>query len=178
MGKLDYSLRTPSAKVTSNWTKTRGLFDREDWSMSIVRAAICVELAANCTIRSLLSQDKTPEEIDEVLIKLNGVEGKLKYLAKLTKGTNHRPAAKAANDRVASLRKKRNKIVHGGFYANEPEAKELVGDAYAAITGIVTIAEPGFALKAILTSKRLRTKARQEKVDESDSSDSDSSARY
>ena len=62
--KKPYSERTDLEKIESNWTKTRGLLKREEWSLAIVRAATAVEIAANLVvsglnIRAVISEDAT-----------------------------------------------------------------------------------------------------------------------
>ena len=173
-----YDERPGSAKVKANWTKTRGLVNREDWSMSIVRAAICVELAANLTIHILLKDEKTPDEVDKLLVSLTGLEKKLTLIVKKTKGTEHHASASSARKEVKVLKRTRNQIVHGGIFANESEALALISDAYTAVTTLVLMFEPEFALKAIVSSTHERTKNRKTRTDESNVSDSDSPSRY
>ena len=85
-----YSYRTDIEKIESNWTKTRGLYDRKEWSGAIVRAATAVEIAANLVIREELQVARSLEKdfVDNLLLWANGIKGKFdKLILPISKGS-------------------------------------------------------------------------------------------
>lgn len=58
--KKPYSERTDREKLETNWGKTLKLMEREEYSMAIVRAATCAEIATNIVIRTELTVIRCP----------------------------------------------------------------------------------------------------------------------
>ena len=55
--KKPYSERTDREKISNNLRKTLALFQKGEYSVSIIRAATTAELATNLVIRAELAQE-------------------------------------------------------------------------------------------------------------------------
>ena len=120
-----YSTRSDLEKVTSNWTKTLGLFARREYSVSIVRAAMTAELALNFVIRHELQQrHKLPADfVDRQLKDANGIPGKLDRLyLPIVARTALEAKAKAIAKELKDLNKQRNDIAHRGEFRRKPNS--------------------------------------------------------
>jgi len=47
--------RTDPEKIFANWNKTLGLFERGEYSLAIMRAAVTMEIAANIVVRHYIA---------------------------------------------------------------------------------------------------------------------------
>lgn len=150
--KIPYAQRTDVEKIKSNWSKTRGLYKRKEYSMSVVRAAIAVELAANLAIRAHYSQagTHTPEEVNNLLRAANGLRGKFqKHILKFTKNTAEKASTKVLNNLCQEINDQRNSVCHSGVFKQKKEAKQVIDQAHQVATALVTKHEPTFAIKAL-----------------------------
>lgn len=164
-----YDQRTDAEKVETNWIKTRGLFDREDWSMAIVRAAICLELSADLAVYVILRDKYERLKIRSLLKACKGINKKFKdYILPSVAGTALEQETQELFGRASEVSGQRNKICHGGIFLDDVEATAHVATTYGVLIPFVQRYEPTFTLRPILESKRLRTKARNEVTDESD----------
>ena len=139
-------------KLESNWTKTVGLFNRGEFSISIVRAATTVELAANYAIRKELCRKHTlPKEfIDNLLVWGNGLTGKFtKLIIPVTKGSNRGNVYKQGWKRLKKLNRERNAVPHSGEFKGQTTAIAVLNDAREVIQTLVRPYQPRFKLKKI-----------------------------
>lgn len=167
-----YEQRTNAEKVETNWIKTRGLFDREDWSLAIVRAAICLELAADLAVYVILFEQYETAKIKSLLRACRGINKKFKnYILPSAVGTDLEQATQSLFDRASEVSRERNRICHGGTFLNDAEATAHLATAHGVLVPLVRRYEPDFTLAAIVESRRLRTRPRQEDTDESDGDD-------
>jgi len=134
--KIPYDERSDDMKLKSNWNKAKALFNREDWSASVLRAATAVEISANIYIRRFLIDGyKLPETfVDALLISANGIDGKFNRLV--------RPAAvvketwselSKLKKKIESINKQRNGVAHSGKFKNRSEAKAVFEKALEVI---------------------------------------------
>lgn len=145
-----YSTRSDLEKVTSNWTKTLGLFARREYSVSIVRAAVTAELALNFVIRHELQQrHKLPADfVDRQLKDANGITGKLDRLyLPIVARTALEAKAKAIAKELKDLNKQRNDIAHRGEFRRKPTAESCLTLAEKEITSLVSEYEKTFKLR-------------------------------
>ncbi len=155
MGK-PYESRTDLEKIQSQWNKLPRFNDEQQWSAAIVRAATATELAANFAIRKEFQSHSSfnSEFVDSLLLWANGLAGKIdRLLLPLTKGSpNHKTIAtlKATAERI---NKKRNAIVHQGYFSEDDEASATTRDAKHFIETLIPLYEPTFALKDKKTKK-------------------------
>src|SRR2546430_8450229 len=80
--KKPYSKRSDADKLPTNWRKTLGLLERSEFSMAIIRAGTCAEIAANIVVRAELIQRRQLEAafVDTLLYWANGLQGKFSRL--------------------------------------------------------------------------------------------------
>ncbi len=120
--------------------------------MSVVRAAIAVELAANLTIRAHYSTNTAMpvHEINEQLRAANGLRGKFqKHILKFYKNTEHESSIKALNNICKEINDQRNSVCHSGTFKMKREAKLLIDQAHEVVMALVTKHEPAFTIKAL-----------------------------
>lgn len=140
--KLPYSKRTDFEKIKSNWRKSQGLFEREEWSHAIVRSTTAVELAANLLIRTNFMKFNLDKHLVDDLLKIsNGLQGKWqKLLIPLYKGKKEQAELKKMLKHISSLWDNRNTIVHGGEFRSKGTAKKRIAEAKEAINLILRMA--------------------------------------
>lgn len=147
--KKPYSQRTDAQEIRTNWFKALGLFDRGDTSACIVRAATCVELAANLVIRRQL-QDKhqLPSGfVDHLLKWSNGIWGKYQHiLLPLFEGTSRIKPLKALRSSIEFVNGERNSIVHSGKFTGDLTAREILREARKVVLVLIRRYEKNFDL--------------------------------
>ena len=76
--RIPYDSLSDDEKVRKNWNKTQGLYEREEWSVVVLRCGTCLELAMNFAIRQELVEDrKLPLKfVDKLLRNANGIHNK------------------------------------------------------------------------------------------------------
>lgn len=79
---VPYEDRSEPDKLYSNWTKTAGLLKRGEYSLAVVRAETCIELAANIVVRRKLVDDAhlPLSFVDSLLMLANGLRNKIQRL--------------------------------------------------------------------------------------------------
>ena len=147
-----YSERTDIEKIKSNWTKTWGLYGREEWSGAIVRAATAVEIAATLVIREELQVKRNLEKsfVDSLLIWANGIQGKLdRLILPSVKGSTKDKAFTAIKSKISNINKERNTIVHSGQFKKSETATRIIKLSKEVIEALVQPYSKGFTLKEI-----------------------------
>ncbi len=147
-----YSERTDIEKIKSNWNKTRGLYNRKEWSGAIVRAATAVEIAANLVIREELQVKRNLEKdfVDNLLMWANGIYGKFKWIIlPILKGSGNYNIFTTATSKVDRINKERNSIVHSGQFKKSSTAKEIIILSKEVIESLVQQYEEKFTIKDI-----------------------------
>ena len=148
--KKPYSQRTDTEKLESNWTKTLGLFERDEYSMAVIRAGTCAEIAANIVIRSELVQKRQLEAafVDSLLRWANGLQGKFsRIILPLFKGTPQHATLKKHHKAIETLNDTRNEIAHGGRFSSQESAEKLLHIAHSLCSGLVAHYAPKLKLK-------------------------------
>jgi hypothetical protein len=157
--KKPYNKRTDLEKLHSNWAKTVGLFKRGDFSVSIIRAATTVEIAANFVIRKELTEEQhLPEKFTDSLLKwANGMSGKFtKLILPITEGTEKHPAFQQAWKKLKKLNRQRNSVAHQGEFKDKKTAVTVLNDAREVIIMLVCVYEPDFMLKEIPVNRQVK----------------------
>jgi hypothetical protein len=134
-----YSQRSDTERLESNWTKTLGLFDRGEYSMAIVRAGTCAEIAANIVIRAELVHKRHLEQafVDSLLIWANGLSGKFtRIILPLFEGNPRRANFIRHHEQIREVNDARNKIAHGGRFAKKESAEKLIRVAHSVCTSL------------------------------------------
>ena len=127
--KKPYDERTDDEKLLSNWKKAVGLFEREDWSASIMRVATSSEIASNIYIRHyLLERHGLPEDFVNSLLKsANGIAGKFRQLiTPAAKSLDKWDEVRTLQQKIDSINKHRNEVAHAGRFKNRKDAKSSV----------------------------------------------------
>jgi hypothetical protein len=148
--KKPYSQRSDIEKITSNWKKTNGLYNKREWSTTVMRAVTSVELAANLVIRKELEEKRMIDKdfVDHLLVWANGIRGKFdKLIVPICKSSEHLPKFKALNKKVQEINQERNSIAHSGHFSNEKTAKSVMVSSKEIIETLIGIYEEGFILK-------------------------------
>lgn len=147
--KKPYAQRTDIEKIISNWTKTLGLLERGEYSVSVVRAAVSLELATNFVIRQELvhSRNLDTKFVDHLLIWANGLKGKFQQLLiPITKGSNKERQIDKLSKRSKVVNDERNSVAHNGQFKSEKTARKVVSLAREIIVELVQIHDPAFQL--------------------------------
>ncbi len=147
--KTHYNERTAAEKIQSNWNKTCGLYRRGEYSMSVIRAATTVELAANLVIREEFEKNRNlPVDFVNHLMKwANGLIGKLKNLIiPICNNTEKERCFKSINEKVRDINDQRNGIVHRGEFKRKRTSKRVINEAREVIQIMVRLYDSEFSL--------------------------------
>lgn len=129
MGKSNtkpYNERNDDEKLLSNWKKAVSLFEREDWSASIMRIATSAEIASNIYIRHYLQERYgLPKDfVDSLLKSANGIAGKLRQLiTPAAKSLDEWDEIKSIQQKIDSINTHRNQVTHAGKLKSRKDAK-------------------------------------------------------
>ena len=141
--KTPYSMARDDEKVARNWTKTRGLYQRGEYSAAVLRAAISLELMVNYAIREeLVGVKGLPLAfVDKLLRDANGITRKFTgiFLPIMEEYEEHDRLKQIWNGPIKKVNERRNRIAHGGEFDNESRVRETLNDAHSAITEIMGI---------------------------------------
>lgn len=151
--KNDYSKRTDIEKVLSNWNKVKGLYNRKEWSLLILRAVTAVELSANYVIRQELENNKNLDSdfVNHLLLWANGISGKFdKLILPIFKGADFIQDLKKANKKVQYINKERNSIAHSGQFKKKSTAEKIIRESDEVIKTLIQRYDDTFDLKPIL----------------------------
>ena len=149
---VPYEDRSDPDKLYSNWTKTAGLLNRGEYSLAVVRAATCIELAANIVVRRKLVDDAhLPLSFVDSLLKLaNGLRYKIqKLIQPMYKGTAHEKALASLAKEILRINKNRNFIVHSGQFRGKKAAEEIVMKTEQIIREMFQICQTGIGFPAL-----------------------------
>jgi hypothetical protein len=141
LAKKTYSKRTDTEKLESNWTKTLGLFERAEYSMAIIRAGTCAEIAANILIRSELVQKRglDPLFVDSLLRWANGLQGKFsRIILPLFAGSARHATLKKHIKEIGAVNDARNELAHGGHFASKKKAESLLRVAHSVCNSLIS----------------------------------------
>lgn len=141
--KKPYSDRTLEEKITTNWTKTLGLFKRGEYSTVVIRAATSIELASNLLIKAEFQQNRElPEHfVDNLMMWANGLMGKVdRLLLPIFKGTEKENKLKEIKTRSKDINDERNNIVHRGQFKAKKTATRVIEEAEFIINTFASLA--------------------------------------
>lgn len=147
-----YIDRTDIEKILSNWKKVAGLYSRKEWSSSVVRAATAAEIATNLAVREELENSKGIDEefVSHLMIWANGIQGKYqKLILPSVVGKGYETQFKLISADIGAINRERNKIVHGGYFANSLPAYEIIVKARKVILELVKQYDSDFYIEEI-----------------------------
>jgi hypothetical protein len=147
--KKPYSERSDAEKISSNWHKTMKLFQRREYSVCVIRAATCVELAANLMVRAELIQQRglPVGYVEHLMHWANGLGGKLQHLLiPLFDGTSKHAAIKAVSKNVLLINRERNSVAHRGEFKGKQAALKVLMSAREIALTMVRFYDSSFTL--------------------------------
>lgn len=147
--KKPYSQRTDTEKLESNWRKALGLLQRSEFSMAIVRAGTCAEIAANIVVRAELVQKRQLETtfVDTLLRWANGLQGKFcRIILPILAGTPQQATFRKLQKDIQELNDVRNEIAHTGRFAKKETARKLLFVAHQLCTALIKPYKTGLKL--------------------------------
>ena len=141
--KKPYSRASDDEKVARNWRKALGLYERGEYSVSILRCATCLELAVNFAIRQeLVTERKLPLQfVDKLLLNANGIHSKYQklYLPIMAQYEVQDDLKRLWNNQIKKINAERNKIAHQGEFRRHAAAERVMADTYAALQEIMSL---------------------------------------
>ena len=147
-----YSQRTDSEKVMSNWTKTRGLYQRGEYSLAILRAATTIELAVNLAVRAELAQKRhlPLQFVDRLLKRANGLRNKYHdLLLPITDGEPRNKQLKKLWKKISKVNDQRNRIAHSGEFKKRSTAGKQLTLTCEILNELVSQYIKNFSIKRI-----------------------------
>lgn len=147
--KIPYDERSDNQKLLSNWKKATGLYNREDWSASIMRVATATEISANIYIRHYLQeQHSLPEQfVNSLLMSANGIKGKfIQLITPASKCLDTWDEIKSIQRKIESINRHRNGIAHSGTFKNRSDANKVFEKAIDVIACLSPIVANEFSM--------------------------------
>lgn len=155
--KAPYSEAQDDEKVVRNWNKTRGLHDRREYSVAIIRCATCVELVINFAIREeLVKKRELPLAfVDKLLQNANGIQRKFQdiYLPIMKEHQRYDELKKIWSSDIVNINKQRNTIVHSGEFRSKLVSEKLMASTFNVLGRIMNLYNSHIELKPFLKPK-------------------------
>lgn len=158
--KVPYEDRSDPEKLYSNWTKTVGLLERGEYSLAVVRAATCIELAANIIVRRKLVNDANLPLlfVDSLLMLANGLRNKIQRIVKpMYEDTEYKETLASLAKEILKINNNRNRIVHSGQFLREKTAEEIVIKTEQTIREMLQICQTGLVFPTIEEALKTRS---------------------
>ena len=138
--RVPYDKLSDDEKVLKNWNKARGLYDRGEWSVAILRCGTCLELATNLAIRQELVEDrKLPLPfVDKLLRNANGIHNKYQniYLPIMDEYQEVESLKTLWFQAISKIIQERNAIAHKGEFRSKSKATEVMEKTHKALVEI------------------------------------------
>jgi hypothetical protein len=151
-GKKPYDERSDLEKIQSNWNKVNGLFNSEQWSSAVTRAATAAEIAANLAVREELVKKRGLDKdfVDHLLIWANGLQGKFtKLIVPISKGAAYHDSLKKLQSNINEINRERNAVVHRGEFKKKSTTHRIIEESQTVIETLVGIYHKNFELPVI-----------------------------
>ncbi|MFG1495390.1 hypothetical protein ABMA57_02075 [Saccharospirillum sp. HFRX-1] len=160
----EYEDRSDIEKIQSNWKKLSGLYSRNEWSSSIVRAATTAEIASNLVVREELENIKGIDEpfVSHLMMWANGIQGKFqKLILPAVEGKDYALTFKQLSNDISDINRIRNGIVHAGKFADYQPAHDVIVKARTVILTFVCQYHNDFNLDEINKIQKSHNKSIQ-----------------
>lgn len=149
--RTPYSKASDDEKVKRNWNKAKGLYNRGEYSVAVLRCGTCVELAVNFAIRQeLVVECELPLPfVDKLLESANGLRNKYQniYLPIMAEWQKYDDLKKLWRDHIDKINQERNAVVHSGEFRSQSVAKKVMAHTYEALQQIMDLYEHNAILK-------------------------------
>ncbi|GJL85305.1 MAG: hypothetical protein DHS20C02_10800 [Micavibrio sp.] len=149
--KTPYSKASDEEKITRNWRKSLGLFERGEYSVAILRCATCVELTVNFAIRQELVTERSLPLlfVDHLLKDSNGLHNKYHriYLPIMAEYDEYAMLKALWKTHIEPINRQRNGVAHSGEFRTKATAKKVMADTRAALIEILHLYDLGDDLK-------------------------------
>jgi hypothetical protein len=158
--------RTDPEKVFANWNKTLGLFERGEYSLAIVRAAVTMELAANIVVRAeLVKKRNLPVDFVDSLLKWsNGLSGKFdKLIYPILKGSPNYESFKSLDADWRKTNKERNGVAHSGDFKTKSVAEDILSRARKVVATMMSDYQPTLKFGKTQSEHRKHRHSQKEK---------------
>lgn len=127
-----YLDRTPLQRVRANLKKARGLLERKEYSSSVMRSVIAVEVFVSGLVLTKL-RSKIPGPLPERLVRKTSLEEKLTWCFESLFGFSASRRYRNTFPRLMVQVRLRNRIAHQGVFAKRVDAVE----AYTTATSLI-----------------------------------------
>ena len=146
---IPYAQLSDIEKISKNWNKTLGLYNRREYSNAVVRCCTCLELGTNYAIRQEFAEYGLPiDVVNKLLRNSNGLSHKYnKLYLPLIQRWDHFEAHKKLWRPISKINLVRNNIVHGGEFKNKKTASNALKGAYRILDSLLEYCEPRIRLK-------------------------------
>jgi HEPN domain-containing protein len=153
--RTPYSKARDDEKVSRNWIKARGLYNRGEYSVAVIRCGTCVELAVNFAVRQELvtERDLPLPFVDTLLRRANGLRNKYQniFLPIMVEYEEHKLLKKLWEKRIDKINKERNSVVHSGEFRSIKVAKPVMEHTLVVLKEIMDLYEHSASLDDIET---------------------------
>jgi hypothetical protein len=152
---VPYSKASDDKKVERNWNKTRGLFNRGEYSVAVIRCGTCVELAVNFAVRQelVIERDLPLSFVDNLLKNANGLRNKYQsiYLPIMADCKKYDSLRKLWKNKIEKINKDRNAVVHSGEFRSGPVARKVMQATHEVLQAIMNLYQHKARFKNIET---------------------------
>lgn len=153
--RVPYSKASDDKKVERNWNKTRRLFNRGEYSVSVIRCGTCVELAVNFAVRHELvdKRDLPLPFVNNLLKSANGLSNKYQniFLPIMAEYKKYASLRKLWKDKIEKINKDRNAVVHSGEFRSKSVARKVMQTTYEVLQEIMNLYEHKARFKDVET---------------------------
>lgn len=151
--RIAYSNMKDDEKVLRNWRKAHSLYKKKEYSVTVLRCAICIELAVNFAIRQeLVEKRKLPLLfVNKLLTSANGLRNKYLniFLAIRANEEGYSKLKTLWGKRIEKISKERNSVAHSGEFRSKRVAKEIMKQTFAVLKEIMDLYNHSAKLKKI-----------------------------
>lgn len=152
---VPYDKLADDEKVRKNWHKAIGLYQRREWSVSIIRCATCLELAVNFAIREeLVDHRELPLPfVNKLLTKANGIHNKYQniYLPIMDEYQEAENLKVLWSEAVTIVNSERNAVAHRGEFRSKAKATAIMEHTHRSLTEILRLHSSEAKIRAFET---------------------------
>lgn len=128
--RLPYLKATDDEKVRRNWTKSRRLYERGEYSVAIIRCGTCIELAVNLAVRQelVVKRNLPPLFVDRLLKSANGLRNKYQniYLPIMAEHQEYDSLKQLWKSHIDKINLERNAVTHSGEFRSKLVARKVM----------------------------------------------------